>query len=119
MTIDVRLRLADELRTAMRARDRTATSALRSVSAAIANAEAVAESETPTRAAGSEYVAGAVGVGTTEAPRRELSLDDVAAIVIGEATRLESTAVVYDRAGHPSRADRLRLQAEVVRALLR
>lgn len=116
----LRSRIADELKVAMRARDRTTISALRSVSAAIANAEAVATGPTGSGpvSAGSAHVAGAVGLGAGEVARRELTDDDLAAIVADEASQRETTAETDDANGHAERADTLRQEAAVVRRLI-
>ncbi|RKN10902.1 hypothetical protein [Streptomyces radicis] len=98
----------------MRARDKAAVSALRATLAAVENAEAV-----PLDGAGP--VSGAiedapVGVGATEAARRELSEGDVADIVRAEAAeRLDAAAGLT---GHADRAARLRAEAAVLLALL-
>ena len=65
----------------MKARDRVAAGALRSVLGALDSAEAVETPSTST-APTSEYVAGAaVGLGAAEADRRTLTAADVRAIV--------------------------------------
>lgn len=115
---DLRTRLSQRLRSAMRARDATTTAALRSVSAAIANSEAVDLPE-PTRSGpGSEHVAGAVAVGATEAARLELSDVDLVAVVTTEADERESAAQTYTAAGHPDRGEKLRQEAKIIRGLI-
>jgi uncharacterized protein len=75
--------LRRDLGTALKARDAEAVAALRTTIAAIDNAEAV---DTTT-----------IGVGSTEVPRRDLSMDDARAILhnhiddyVTEADRYES-----------------------------
>jgi len=66
--------LQDQLGDALRARDRPATSALRTALAALANAEALPAPEVSAPASGSEHVAGATpGLAATEAPRLALA----------------------------------------------
>lgn len=100
---------------AVRAGDTVTVSALRTVLGAIASAEAV---PAPQAAAGaSEHVAGSsVGVGSTEAPRRELTDDDVAAVVRAEID--ERHAAIEAMGGHGERADRLRAEISVLESLL-
>lgn len=75
-------RLRAALTDALRARDRATVRALRVALAAVANAEAQPASAYPTTASGDSPVAGAVsGLGAAEAPRRELSEDEVRALV--------------------------------------
>jgi uncharacterized protein YqeY len=103
---------------AVRSRDTVTVSALRNVLSAIANAEAVPlpASDAPTTAL-SEHVAGAaVGVGSAEAARRELSDDEVAEIVRGEIA--EHHAAVEALGGRGERAERLRAEAVVLEVLL-
>ena len=77
---DIRTRLQQALRSALKARDAGAVSALRSALGAIGNAEAVDPGPAQPAGAGSVHVAGAVaGLGAGEAGRRQLTEADVAA----------------------------------------
>ena len=96
-------RLRGALRAALKDRDAAATAALRSALSAIANAEAV--DPVPVD------LVPAVGVGAREAPRRELTDDQVVAIVRAEVTDREAAAREYDGLGRPERAERLRAGA--------
>lgn len=97
---------------AMRARDRAAVSALRTTLAALDNAEAVPMDEVEPRGPALEQVP--VGVGTTEAARRELSERAVVDVVRAEvAERLEAAAQLTAPA-HVGRAGRLRAEAAVL-----
>src|SRR5215470_10020577 len=97
---DIRTRLQQALRGALKARDGSATSALRSALGAIGNAEAVEEAPKPLAGKGSVHVAGAVaGLGAGEAERRQLTEADVAAIVRAEVTERQAAASEYERAG--------------------
>jgi uncharacterized protein len=110
-------RLRAALRAAMKARDTVAVSALRSVLAAIANAEAISVSAPPRGAtpSGSQHVAGsAAGLGAAEAPRRELTGADIAAIIAAEVAERRAVAGQFDSAGNAGRAARLRREAEVI-----
>lgn len=114
----IRERIADELKAAMRARDRVAIGALRSVSAAIANAEAVVATEPTDGTGGSAHVAGAVGLGATEAERRELTDDELDAIVAVEISERETAASTYLASGYADRAETLQQEAAVIRGLV-
>lgn len=96
----------------MRARDKAAVSALRATLAALDNAEAVPVGEAELRGLALEQ--SPVGVGVTEASRRELSERDVVDVVRAEAAeRLEAAAQLTTPA-HADRAARLRAEAAVL-----
>lgn len=116
--LDLRTRLNQRLRAAMRARDVVTTAALRSVSAAIANAEAVDVPEPARADPRSDRVTGAVGVGAAETARRELSDDDLTAIVTAEADERKTAAQTYATAGHADRSEKLRQEAVIIRGLI-
>ena len=115
---DVRSRLRRALTEALKARDASTASALRSALSAIGNAEAVDQAEAgPGRpgASGSVHFAGAVaGLGAGEAERRLLTEADVAAIVRAEAAEREAAASQYERSGHTARAAGLRLGTQAL-----
>lgn len=124
---EIQRQLRAALRAAMKARDTVAVSALRSVLAAIANAEAVtapASGTDPfsgtgpfsgTPPGGNQHVAGsAAGLGAAEAPRRELTGADIAAIIAAEVTERRAVAGQFDSTGNAGRAARLRREAEVI-----
>jgi Uncharacterized conserved protein len=102
--------LRADLKTALRARDRTSMSALRSALSAVDNAESV-----PTDARAGAIEDASVGVGTTEATRRELSAADLRGILQQEVDERETAATEYDRQA-PERAEQLRAEAAVVAA---
>ncbi|WP_205752193.1 hypothetical protein [Cryptosporangium phraense] len=110
MTTDVRAALQDAVKSAMKSRDRAALSVYRTALAAIANAEALPVEAAPKAGA---IEASAVGVGAVEAPRRELSEEDVAAIVRREATDRLTTASSLESAD-PDAATRLRAEAALL-----
>ncbi|HEV2635738.1 MAG TPA: hypothetical protein VGX23_11365 [Actinocrinis sp.] len=112
----LRDRLRAAVPVAMKARDRRTVSALRSALAAIENAEAVDVGDGP-RAGAIE--ASAVGVGSTEAPRRALSEAEIAAIVQVEIAERRSAAAGYEAAGHADRAADLVAEADALAEYLR
>ena len=109
----LRTNLRQRLTAAMRERDRPAVNALRSVLAALDNAEAVPV--TARTAADSEHVAGALlGVGAGETARRELSAADEREVVEREIAEMRTEADEAERRGAADRADELRRAAAVV-----
>lgn len=106
MSTPLRTRLRTHLTVAMRERDRPSTNALRSVLAALDNAEAVPAGSWAV--AGSEHVAGAVvGVGAGERPRRQLTPDEERAVVARELAEMRASAEQLLTAGQPDRAAEL------------
>jgi uncharacterized protein YqeY len=91
MTVDgLRGRLQDDLRDAMKARDRTRVSVLRSTLGAIANAEAVPATDRP-NVVGRDL--------PTEVERRVLTAADVSAVVMRELDELERDAELHRTRG--------------------
>jgi uncharacterized protein YqeY len=107
-------RATQALRTAMRERDRDAMSALRTLLAAFANAEAVAVG---VRAGAIEGAP--VGVGAAEADRRDLDEDERRAILTSEIAECEHGVATAAAHGQTEAAERLRRQADVLRGLAR
>ncbi|MFJ8991000.1 hypothetical protein ACIRQH_11535 [Streptomyces sp. NPDC102279] len=107
--------LRADLVAAMKARRTEAVTALRTAIGVIDNAEAV---EAPTRSAShavSEHVAGARnGVGSTEAERRVLSVDDVRNLLQSQIDDRAGEADRYDTYGQRDAALRLRREADVL-----
>lgn len=99
-------RLRAELTRALRQRDAERVEVLRATLAAIGNAEAV-----PVQTHGVALEASPVGVGIRDVPRRELSDDDVARVICAEIAERRSAAAVYEQAGRPDHAQRLRREA--------
>jgi len=112
----IRTSLRDDLKAALKSRDRVAVTALRSALAAIENAEAVpVDRPAGATAATSEHVAGAVGgLGAAEAERRHLTDADLRSIVEGEVRERSVAAREYERLGRTDLAERLRAEAEVL-----
>jgi len=120
-------RLRADLLTARKARDTTATTVLRSTLAAIANAEALPVAETALSADGLASssasapgpIAGAsIGVGATEAARRDLSDEDIRGIISAEQTERRAAATDLETHGAGDRAEQLRVEAELLAAYL-
>ena len=105
---DIRRRLRDALYAALKARDEVATAALRSAVSAIANAEAVGPAPAKLR----------LGPGAGDVPRRDLSDDELLAIVRAEVGERQRAAADYERLGQAEKARRLRAEADVLRALV-
>jgi hypothetical protein len=120
MTSTLRAALRNRLRAAMRARDRQTTGAMRTVLAALENAESVpvaSSGRTPVEM--SEHVAGAAaGVGAGEATRRVLSPEDERAVVEREIAEFRSAAALAE-AGHHERCTELVRIAEAVEEVLK
>ncbi|MEU4239604.1 hypothetical protein [Actinoplanes sp. NPDC026619] len=112
----LRERLRKALPTAMKARDRVATSVLRATLAAIDNAEAVAPADGSPGSLAIEQVP--IGAGATEVARRALTEHEVEQIVRAEVAERETAADEYDRVGHPDRAEQLRTEARALAAHL-
>jgi len=114
--IDDRLRVA--LKDAMRARDRAAVDALRTVLGAMDNATAMPAVNRDTSSGDGPIAGAAAGVGATEVARRELAVDDVEAIVRTEIAARRDQADEFDRLGQTEAAERLRAEAAVLAAAL-
>lgn len=106
--------LREDLKTALKNRDRGAANALRSALSAIDNAEAVAVDQ-PVVAGGGEHVAGStVGLGSGEVERRQLSEAEVRAIVENEVLERTSAAEEYEQLGRADLSEQLRSAAAVL-----
>ncbi len=109
-----RATLAAELKAAMKARDKVALAALRSLSARVANAEAVPVDVMP-RAGAVE--AAAIGVGVADAERRTLTAADLQALVSDEVAEHEEAARQREALGRIDEATDLRRQAQIIKDL--
>lgn len=96
----------------MKERDRVAVAALRSALGAIDNAEAV--DDTVAAPMDGVIAKSVPGLGAGEAPRRQLSDDDVVAIVRREVEDRQTTAEEYRAAGQPDHAARLDAERDVL-----
>ena len=112
----LRARLRRGLTDAMKQRDRTAVTALRTALSAIDNSEAVARPEPPSDV-GSGAIAGAAhGVGRTEALRRNLTEREILDVVVDQIDERDHAANEYERMGQLDRAKLLRDEAAVLRS---
>lgn len=108
--------MRDALREALRTRQPHAVAVLRETLAAIDNAEAADTSAAPPVQHG--VIAGGVaGLGAGEVPRRELTAEDVTAIVDREIQERRDAAASYAALGRHDEASALRLQLDVLTAL--
>jgi uncharacterized protein len=111
----MRAQLRADLTSALKARDRVAIAALRSALSALENAEAVVVADAGPIVDGTEHVAGAsVGVGATEATRRELTAADVRAVLRDEVAQRITAADEYLGLNQADAAERLRAEAAVL-----
>ena len=112
----LRVRLRHALTNAMKQRERTAVTALRTALAAIDNSEAVARPEPPPDVR-SGAIAGAVhGVGRSEARRRDLTDAEILDVVVEQIEERDHAANQYERMGQLDRAKALRDEAAVLRS---
>jgi uncharacterized protein len=119
----MRTGMRSDLAAALKARDRTAVTALRSALAAIDNAEAVSAdhpspggAENAPATGGNAHIAGSVsGLGAAEMQRRHLTDADLRSIVEQEVQERLAAAAGYEQAGRHDRAELLRAEAEVLR----
>ena len=105
----LRFRLRESLKQALRERDQVATAALRSAVSAIDNAEAV---EGPSR------YHPRLGVGAGDVARRDLTEEEIVAVLRAEIAERVAAGEEYLRLGRPGDARRLESEAAVLRALL-
>lgn len=116
-SLPAQLRFA--LGTALKSKDTVAAPALRSVLAAIANAEAVPARDGGGSVAGQHIAGGTAGLGSAEAERRMLSREETAAIVMNEISERQAAARQYEAAGLLERASRLRREADAIQSAIR
>ena len=110
----LRTRLRRDLRAAMKAQRRDEMAALRTLIAAIDNAEAVEEASPEPRAS-SEHVVGAVrGVGAADATRRVLTERELERVVENELWERDAQAARLELLGRADEASRLRIEADVI-----
>jgi uncharacterized protein len=110
MSTDLRTRLQSALLPAMRAGDADTVAVVRSALAALANAEAVRVPSSGPLADG-PIAGSATGVGSTEAPRRTLTGDEVRAVVERERQERLRAAEESQAGGLGEYAARLKAQA--------
>lgn len=111
----MRTRLRHDLTAAIKARDLTATRALRSALSAIENAEAAEVIHDPPVATGSQYIAtSTAGLGAAEVERRVLSDRDVHALVQSQVDERLLAAEEYESLRRGDLASQLRAEADVL-----
>ena len=111
-------RLQTALRAALRVRDKTAASALRSALAALDNACAVPAGEGSAAASGPHFAGAVAGLGAGEVPRRGLAAGEAERIVRAEIAERDAAAAGYEGAGHGEQARRLRQEARILASVL-
>jgi uncharacterized protein len=110
----LRATLRRELTAAMKARDPDAVAVLRTAIAGIDNAEAVAAPQAAPPAT-STHIAGArAGLGAAEAPRGQLTGDEIQAILRAQLAEYGREADRYAGHGQHAAAERLRNQASLL-----
>jgi hypothetical protein len=107
----LRTRLEADIRPAMRARDRVRISAIRTTLSAISNAEAVTSTGSVVH---DTATTGAPGVYASEARRRELTEDEVRAIVTAERDGFRADAGHLRELDQHDEADTLEGKAAVL-----
>lgn len=117
MSADLRALLQSSLLPAMRVGDQDTVAVVRAALAAIANAEAVPVEDTASLTDG-PIAGAAVGLGATEATRRELTEAEVREIVERERQDRIHAAEESEAGGLGEYAARLRTQAAVLAFLL-
>jgi uncharacterized protein YqeY len=109
-SVGLQERMRGDLTAALKARDKAAVTALRTALAAVANAEAVPASD--------KYQEPVPGR-SYEAARRELTADEVQAIVRAEAAERQSAIEEFESLGLHGDAERLRAELAVLGRYLR
>ncbi len=107
-----------DLRAALKSHHPDTVSVLRTMIAAIDNAEAIPPKAGSPRSADGPFAHSSPGVGSTEAPRRELAISDVHVIVGNLLREYETQEEQYRLMHQHEAADRLRRQAGVLRSYL-
>jgi hypothetical protein len=119
LSTDLRTLLRTELTRAMKHHDRLAAGALRSAIGAIDNAEALPPRESVAPAGEGPIAGAAVGLGATEAARRDLTPQDVHEVLEAEVAERREAADEMQGAGRPDRAADLRREADLLESVLR
>lgn len=106
--MSIRQRMRTELKRAMQARDKHQITMLRSLLSAVDNAEAVDAPTGPVPITGH----------TPDVPRRQLSEEQIIAILQREADEHRAALAKYEQLGQAEEAARLRAELDVVESLL-
>ncbi|MGV0046103.1 hypothetical protein ACRU43_22590 [Mycobacterium colombiense] len=110
--------LRRDLRAALKSRQPETISALRTMIAAVDNAEAIQPDTDSARPADGVIAHSSPGVGSTEAPRRVLHMTDIQAIVVNLLAEYDTQAEHYHYVHQSEAAERLRRQASILLAYL-
>jgi uncharacterized protein len=113
---ELRAALRRGLRAALKARDADALAALRVAVAAIDNAEAVATTDTRGPVTSADIAGASSGVGSTEAVRQSLSLDQLRDILRDQMAEYEAEADRLRALGRPADAERSLGRAQILAA---
>lgn len=115
----MRTGMRKDLTAALKARDHTTIAALRAALAAIENAEAQPADHPVVVAAQDTHFAGsAATVGAADVERRELTDNELHAILAREIDERSTSASEYEQLGRDDYAQRLRAEADVLRGYL-
>jgi uncharacterized protein YqeY len=112
----LRAQMRAALTRAIKSRDAAATRALRSVLAAVDNAEAADPSVAPQQQPG-RIAGGVAGLGAGEVSRRSITEEDVQDILAAAIAEREAAAAQYAELHREDAAQRLREEVVVLRAL--
>jgi len=104
----VRAEISRHLTAAVKSRDRVSINALRAALGALDNATAVPLAALPRPRYGTR----------ADVARRDLTRADIEALLSAETEERSAAAADYERLGRPDRADRLRLEAAIIRGTL-
>jgi uncharacterized protein YqeY len=104
-------RLQAALRSALKAQDRIALSAIRSALAAIENAGAVQSDSLPPSISRGHVAKAVAGLGAADVARRELVDREILDIIRAEVSERRLAAVDYRRGGRAHEAERLEAEA--------
>jgi uncharacterized protein YqeY len=100
----IRKRMKADLTEAIKARQRSKVTALRSVLAAIDNAEAIEAGDRPQPVVGR----------SNDVPRKELNEDDIRDIVQREIVDYQSSIAQYEQLGKEAEGNQLRERLEII-----
>jgi hypothetical protein len=111
-------RLRRDLRAALTSRQSEMISTLRTMIAAIDNAEAVHPGPKSPQSTDGTIAHSSPGVGSTEAPRRELDMSDIQVIVGDLICEYETHGEQYRSMRQHDAAERLQRKADILRTYL-
>lgn len=109
----MKTRLRADLRAAMAARQTSEVAVIRTLMAALDNAEAPPAAQQQPPGGAHDFLSG-----SAEVRRLELGAERIAEILLAEAEERETAATEMDRSGQPDAAARLRAEAAIARRYL-